>query len=205
MVSSGLSCTWAFSEPLRLFSIAWLVQSISSIATPASSSTASEMSWPLRSPGLRYWTSVVLAGDARVAPADRPDAVGAARRVEARADDHREDELVPAVRVGERVEVLDVDVDLLARLDVGDRLREDVRPLLGEQRGDVALAAGLLVDLLGLLALADDAANPPLADGHDELIDRRVLRQREDVHRLDLLAERILELLRDLDRGDVAR
>ena len=168
----------------------WLRQSISSMATPASMSTDSAMSWPLRSPGLRYWTSVVWPETPRAAAADRADAVGAARRVEPRADDHREDELVPAVGVGQRVEVADVDVDLLARLDVGDRLGEDVRPLLGQQRGDVALALGLLVDLLGLLALADDAADLPLADGHDELVDRRVVRQREDVDRLDLARRR---------------
>ena len=68
---------------------------------------------------------------------------------------------------------------------------------------DVALPAGLLVDLLRLLPLADDAADPPVADDHDELVDRRILRQREHVHRLDLLAERVLELLHHFDRGDV--
>jgi hypothetical protein len=52
-----------------------------------------------------------------------------------------------------------VNVDRLARLDIGDFLREDVRPLLRQQRGDVALLAGLFVDFLGLLPLANDAPN----------------------------------------------
>ena len=43
-----------------------------------------------------------------------------------------------------------------------------------------------------------------VADGHDEFVDRRVVRQREDVDRFDLLLVRILELLRDVDRRDVA-
>ena len=63
---------------------------------------------------------------------------------------------------------------------------------------------GLLVNALGLLPLADDAANLPLADGHDEFVDRRVVRQREDVDRLDLLVVRVVILLRDVDGGDVA-
>ncbi len=145
-----------------------------------------------------------LAGAAVLSGGHRADAIGGARRVEARTDHHRKHELVVAVVVGERVVVRDVDVDLLARLDVGDRLGEDVGPLLGEERSDVALLARLDVELLGLLALADDAANVAVADRHDELAHRRVLRQREDIERLDLLAVRILVPLLHLHAGDVA-
>ena len=41
-------------------------------------------------------------------------------------------------------------------LDVGHLLREDVGPLLREQGGGESLLAGLVVDLLCLLPLADD-------------------------------------------------
>ena len=70
---------------------------------------------------------------------NRADAIGRSRRIEAGADDHREMPFVPAIRIRQRVEVADVDVDLLAGLDVGDRLRKNVRTLLRQQRGDVAL------------------------------------------------------------------
>src|SRR5262245_14396758 len=88
-----------------------------------------------------------------------------ARRLEARSDDHREDELVPAVSVGERVEILDGHVDGPARLDVGNGLREDIWPFLSEQSSDIALAFGLGVNLLRLLAFANDAPDAPLTDG----------------------------------------
>jgi len=53
---------------------------------------------------------------------------------EARADDHREMELVPAVVVLEHVDVGDRDDDLLAGHDVRHGLGEDVRPFLFGQR-----------------------------------------------------------------------
>ena len=94
-----------------------------------------------------------------MAAGDGPDAIGAAGWIEAGADDHGEDEFVPAVGIFQCVEILDVDVDLLAGFDVGDRLSEDVGTFLRQQRRDVAMALGFLVDALGLLALADDAAD----------------------------------------------
>ena len=48
-----------------------------------------------------------------------------------------------------------------------------------------------------------NAPDSPLADGHDEFADRRLFRQREHVDRLDLLVERVLELLGDVHRADV--
>src|SRR6185436_14273113 len=85
------------------------------------------------------------------------DSIGGVRWVEARADDHGEVVLVPAIGVGEGVEILDVDVDLLAGLDVGNRLGEDVGALLGEQRGDETLGARFGIAAFGFFALADDA------------------------------------------------
>jgi hypothetical protein len=74
-----------------------------------------------------------------------------------------------------------------------------VGPVLLEQRRDVPLPLRLLVNLLRLLALADDAADPPLAHGHHKLVHRRVVRQGEDVHRFDLAVVGVVELLRDVD------
>ena len=59
--------------------------------------------------------------------------------IEPRPDDHWENKFIPAVHVSERVKIFDVHVDFLARLDVGDGLRKDVGPFLGQQRGDVTL------------------------------------------------------------------
>src|SRR5262249_54315916 len=145
-----------------------------------------------------------LAGGAIAAARHRADAVSATRWVEARADDHRKGELVLAVVVGEGVEVDELHVDRLAGLDVRHRLGEDVGPLLRKQRGDVPLLFRLGVGALGFGALADDAADAPFAEGHDELIHRRVLRQREDVDRFDLLVVWVLVLLHDPHAGDVA-
>ena len=63
----------------------------------------------------------------------RRDPITRPRRVESRRHDHREDELVPAVHVRQRVEVRQLNVDPVAGFDVGDLLREDVRALLRQQ------------------------------------------------------------------------
>jgi hypothetical protein len=103
------------------------------------------------------------------------------------------------------VEVRDVDVDLLPRLDVRDGLCEDVVPLLRHERRDAALAALLLVDLLRLLALADHPPDRAVADDHDEVAHGGVVGQREDVHRLDLRVVRVVVLLFDGDGREVDR
>ena len=74
---------------------------------------------------------------------------------------------------------------------------------LRHERGNVALVAGFCIDFLGLLALADDPTDVAVADGHDELIDAGVIGERENIDRFDLLAVRILELLRDGDGRDI--
>src|SRR6185369_7374395 len=67
-----------------------------------------------------------------------------------------------------------------------------------------ALRFGGLVDSLGLVAFADDAADLSLADRHDEFANRRIARKREDVDRLDRGLERVGVLLRDVNRGEVS-
>src|SRR5207249_9346034 len=77
-------------------------------------------------------------------------------------------------------------------------------PFLGQQRRDVTLTFGRLINPLCFLAFANNAANAPLADGHEEFVDRGVMRQGEDIDSLDLSSIGIVELLRDLDRGNVS-
>ena len=101
------------------------------------------------------------------------------------------------------MEIFDVHFDLVSRFDVGHGLGEDIGALFGEERGDVALAASLLVDRLGFLAFADDAANPALAEAHDELVDGGVVGQRKDIDRLDFARVGVVELLSDFHCADV--
>ncbi len=61
----------------------------------------------------------------------RTDSVGHCWWIEARTNNHREDELVSTVVVPQRVEVANSDVDLLARFDIGHLLSKDIRPFLG--------------------------------------------------------------------------
>ena len=143
-----------------------------------------------------------LAREALLLAGDRADAVRRARRIKTRGDNHREDKLVLAFLVLERAEVGDVDVDPLARLDIGHFLAENVGPLLCEKRGDISRGPSFLVDLLGFLALANHAADLPLADGHQKIGNSRVMGQRKHVFRFDLRIIRISELLRDIDRCD---
>ena len=145
-----------------------------------------------------------LSGSAAVVAGDGADAIGGAGGVVAWADDHGEDQFVPAVEIGEGVEVADLDVDLFAGFDVGDALGEDVGAFLCHEGGDVALGAGFVVDFFGFGAFADDAADVAVADGHDELVDAGVFGEREDVDGFDFGAVGVLELLGDVDAGDVA-
>ena len=83
-------------------------------------------------------------------------------------------------------------------------MREDVGPILGQQRGSVTLALGIGIDGLGLLAIADDAPDASIANHHDKFIHGGILRQGEHVNRLDLGVIRIIEFLDDLDTGNIA-
>ncbi len=119
-----------------------------------------------------------------------------------RPDDHRELELVAAHVVAQHVHVGDLDVHFLAGADVADRLGEDVRPLLLQQGRRLAGQQGLFVDPPSFLAALDYSHDPPLGDDHRHVVHRRFVRQREDVHRFDLLIGGIDEGLRHLDAGN---
>lgn len=114
-------------------------------------------------------------------------------------DYHREAELVLAVLPGQGFDVTDGDVDLLAGLDIRDRLSEDVRPFLVQQACDMAQRFRPLVDLASLAPLADLAADSPAAHAHRHAVHRGTFRQRKHVDRFDLLAERVVELLANGD------
>src|SRR5207249_3872036 len=144
------------------------------------------------------------AGQTLAAPTDRAHAAPPAGRIETRSYDHRKHEFEPTIGARQSVKVMDGDVDFVSRFDVGDRLGKEVGPFLRQQRGHVALVPGFAINRLRFVALTDDSTYAPLADGHEELVHRRVLRQGKDVHRLDLAIVRIVELLDDLNRGNGA-
>ena len=123
----------------------------------------------------------------------------------ARPDDHRKDQLVRAVLVVEHLHVTDRDRDALAGEDVRDRLGKDVRPLLLKQPRHMAVGARGLIDGLRFLPALNRGANDPVTHLQDHVVHGGSLRQREDVHGLDLLLVRILELLGDLRAGQEPR
>jgi len=129
---------------------------------------------------------------------------GRAAGNEPRADDHREVKIINAHVVLEHVDVRDLDHDLLLRLDVPDRLRENVRPFLFEERGRPAVPQRAFIDRPRGGPALDDAHDPAVADDHRHVIDRGLVRQRKDVDRLDLLVQRVVEPLPHLHAGDEA-
>src|SRR3712207_2234034 len=109
------------------------------------------------------------------------------------ADDRREGELVSAAVVLESLDVAYRDRHALARHDVGDRLREDVRPLLVQERRHLARRARRLVDRLRLLAPHYLPPDDALADLQRHRVHGRRLREREGVDGLNLFVEGVLE------------
>jgi hypothetical protein len=80
-----------------------------------------------------------------------------------------------------RLLVLDLHDHGVARPDIGDRIGEDVRPLLLDKAGLLARGLRLLVDLAGLLPVLDVPDDDALSDHHLQGVDRRSLRQWIDV------------------------
>ena len=99
-------------------------------------------------------------------------------------DHHREAQPESAGVVAQGLLVFDRDGDFLAGADVRDVRREDVRAFLLDQRRLASFGLGLLVRGARLAALFDLALDPPLADSHLEVIDRRLFGQRERRRRL---------------------
>ena len=85
----------------------------------------------------------------------------------------------------------------MARGEVGDAQRMNVGPLGGEQPGDVPGATCLVEHTLRVFALAALCPHDVVARPELDLDHRALVRQREDVHRLDDGRQRILEPLLD--------
>ena len=154
--------------------------------------------------GLEVLHLILLAGGTVSAAGHRANAVSASRRVKARSNHHGEHKFIPAIAVIECVEILDVDIDVFARLNIRDFLREDIGPFLGQERGGVALPLGSNIDFLSLLAFTDDAPDASLANHHDKFIHSGILRQWEHVNRLNLGVIGIIEFLDNLNTGNIA-
>src|SRR5690606_31007886 len=85
-----------------------------------------------------------------------------------------------AVTQGERLLVLDADLDRGPGRDVGHARGEQVGALLLDQRTLLALRLGALVVLAGLAAFLDPPLDRALAHAHPDVVDRAVVRERED-------------------------
>src|SRR5262249_35006508 len=115
------------------------------------------------------------------------------------ADDHWKRELIDAVFIRKRLDIADHYFDRGPRQAVGDRLGEEGRALLIEERGDAALRTRLREESLRFRAPFDFAANHLPADIHRQLINGGTRRQREEVDGFDLLFHRVMKLLRQGD------
>ena len=74
--------------------------------------------------------------------------------------------------------------------------------VLVEKGSDFPLRFGVLVDAFGLSTLLDDALHDPLPHGHGHVIDRRILVERKDIDRFNLVLEGIVKLLGHGHAGD---
>ena len=88
-------------------------------------------------------------------------------------------------RLVHRLLIFDLHQHGFAGPDIGDRVGEDVRPLLFGERRLLSVLLGLLVDDARLLPLLDLADHDAVADHHLERVDRAAFRQRIDIDRLD--------------------
>jgi hypothetical protein len=96
-----------------------------------------------------------------------------------------------------RLLIFDLHQHGFAGADIGDRVGEDVRPLLFGQRRLLSVLLRLFVDDLGLLPLLDVADHDAVADHHLQRIDRAARWQRIDVDGLDPVLRRVAENLGD--------
>ena len=115
----------------------------------------------------------------------------------ARGDHHRHPQRELVAGLCDRLLIFDLHQHGFAGADIGDRVGEDVRPLLFGQRRLLSILFGLFVDDLGLLPLLDVADHDAVADHHLQRIDRAARRQRIDIDGLDPVLRRVAEYLRD--------
>ena len=133
------------------------------------------------------------------------DALHDRRGIVARRDHHRHPQRELVAGLLDRLLIFDLHQHGFAGADIGDRVGEDVRPLLFGQRRLLSVLLRLLVDDLGLLPLLDVADHDAVADHHLQRIDRAARRQRIDIDRLDPVLGRVAEDLRDAGADGGAR
>ena len=131
------------------------------------------------------------------------DALDDRRGIVARPDHHRHPQRELVAGLLDRLLIFDLHQHGFAGADIGDRIGEDVRPLLFGQRRLLAVPRRLFIDDAGLLPLLDVADDDAIADHHLQRVDRAARRQRIDVDSLDPVLRRVAENLRDAgaDRG----
>ena len=125
------------------------------------------------------------------------------RRV-ARRHHHGKAQGEDPILVADRVLVADIDGDVFARADVGQRCHEDVGAFAADQAGALAVVGGVAVDPLGRGLLQDAALHPAFADHHGQAVDGGAFRQREDVDSFQPAVGGIVEDLTQGDPGDHA-
>ena len=125
------------------------------------------------------------------------DALHDGRGIVARSDHHRHSQRKFVAGLLNRFLIFDLHQHGFAGADIGDRVGEDVRPLLFGQRRLLPVLLCLLVDELGLLPFLDVADHDAVADHHLQGIHRAARGQRIDIDRLDPVFGRVAEYLRD--------
>jgi hypothetical protein len=118
-------------------------------------------------------------------------------RIVTRSDHHRHPQREFISRLMNGLLIFDLHEHGFAGADIGDRVGEDVRPLLLGECSLLSVPLCLLVDDAGLLPFPDLADDDAVADHHFERVDRATGRQRIDIGRLHPALGRIPENLRD--------
>ncbi|MGY3122695.1 hypothetical protein ACVWXQ_006632 [Bradyrhizobium sp. S3.14.4] len=125
------------------------------------------------------------------------DALHDRRRIVARPDHQRQPQRIFIAGLMHRLLIFDLHQHGFAGTDIGDRIGEDVRPLLLGERGLLAGTARLLVDHPCLLPLLDVADDDAVTDHHLQRVDGAAGGKRINVGRLDPVLGRIAEGLGD--------
>jgi hypothetical protein len=157
-------------------------------------SAGSSTSGEIRS---RFRNGIGSAGAPAATIGPEIDALHHGRGIVTRPDHHRQPQRELVSCLLDRLLIFDLHQHGFAGADIGDRIGEDVRPLLLGQRRLLPRCARRFIDDAGLLPLLDVADDDAIADHHLQRVDRAARRQRIDVSSLDPVLRRVAEDLRD--------